>query len=172
MENPTPKKKKSKRQLQRELIAAGTVTQFKKGVSGLLLKKGVKKATEDFLKLSLDYRVPDEWLVNGLEQLRGRKMTFGQVLTFRLLHSATTGQRNPALNDLKYIIDRVLGKMPTIVKHGEAPPEDDFENLTSEQLIELGLSIAESIQAKRTKLLPAAKTDAEDETTEADDQQE
>ena len=156
-------KKKSKKRAYKALVEAGEATRFQKGVSGLLLKKGVKKAVEEFLKLSLDYSCPDNWLVNGLEPLRGKKMTFGQVITFRMLYSATTGTRNPGLKDLQEILNRVLGREPSVIKHGEAPPDDEFEGLSGEELIQLALKINDSIQAKQKKLLPAPKeTDAKE----------
>jgi hypothetical protein len=162
-------KREKKRNPKGKLPPALVAHQFKKGVSQLLLKKGVKKATEEFLKLSLDYTVPDEWLVNGLELLRGRRMTFGQVITFRMLHSATTGVRNPGLKDIQVIFERVLGRMPTTIKYGEADPEDDFESMTGEELIQLGLKLADSIQAKRLPA-PAPPEDvkvADESTTES-----
>jgi hypothetical protein len=153
---------KKKRPYKR-LVEAGVATRFQKGVSGLLLKKGVKKATEEFLKLSLDYVCPEEWKVNGLEIFRGQRITFSQILTFRMLYSATTGTRNPGLKDLQEILNRVLGREPTVIKHGEAPPDDEFEGMTGEELIQLALKISDSIQAKQKKLLPAPKeTDAKE----------
>lgn len=153
----------------RKLIDAGEATRFQVGVSGLLLKKGIKKATEDYIRLSLDFICPDEWLVDGLEVLRGKKMTFGHVMAVRRLYCAVTGTLDRGLKPAQEIWNRVLGREPTIIKHGEAEPDDDFEGRSGEELIAIAMKLSESIQAKR-KLLPAPKEeDAAQENPERDD---
>lgn len=157
---PSRQQRKLKRKQQemkaRQVHPAMIAWQFRKGVSGLTLKKGVKKAVEEFLKQSMDCTVPDIWLVNGLEPLKGRKLTFGQVLTFRMLYSATTGYRNQGLKDLQEILNRVLGKVPLVLKHGEAD-DDDFVELTDDELNAELLRLSESV---RTKRLPIASAEA------------
>ena len=161
---PKPKRKYTKRKKKfTKLVDSGKQTQFKKGVSGLLMKKGIKKAMEDNLRLSMDYIIPEDWKINGLEMFKGAKITFAQALTFRLLYAATTGVRNPGLKDLQEILNRILGRMPTIIKHGEAEPEDDFESMTGEELIALGNKLATQIQEKNQKRLPRTTDDTEEE---------
>lgn len=149
-------KRKQQEMKERQIHPAMIAWQFRKGVSGLTLKKGVKKAVEEFLKQSMDFVVPDIWLVNGLEPLKGRKLTFGQVLTFRMLYSATTGNRNQGLKDLQEILNRVLGKVPLVLKHGEVD-DDDFVELTDDELNAELLRLSESV---RTKRLPVASAEA------------
>jgi hypothetical protein len=135
--------------------------QFKKGVAQLMRKKGVKQKAQEFLETAMDIVVPDEWLVNGLENLRGRKMTFQQILLFRVMYNAVTGTKNNGFKDAQELLNRLLGKVPLVIRHGEAPDDDEeFMELTDDELNAEIVKLAESVRIKR---LPTVKAEVVEE---------
>src|SRR5208282_3345320 len=159
-----PRKKKTLEEKQIEMKAEqqGTnpqlvVWQFRKGVKSMMRKKGIKQKAQEFLETCMDIVVPDEWLVNGLESLQGRGMTFQQVVTFRRLYHATTGTKNLASKECDDMFNRLFGKVPLLVRHKEGDDDDDFLELTDDQLNREISRLAETVRLKR---LPVATVTA------------
>src|SRR5271163_1576366 len=136
--------------------------QFRKGAKQLLRKKGIKQKANEMLDTFMDVVVPDEWLTNGLEYMRGHRMTFTQVIMMRRLYHGVTGTKNLASKETDDLFNRLLGKVPIIVKHTD-DEDDDFLELTDDELNDQIAKLAESVRIKR---LPAPKVeDAKKETT-------
>ena len=129
------------------------------------------QAAEEFIRKGMDLVCPDDWLDDGLEPLRGKKFTLSQAMVFRSYYCAVKGIRNKGLKDMLEIHKRVIGPIPTIVRHGEAPPEDDLEKLTDVQLWELldqlSTNAKKSIRAPKPKQLKEANAPQEPQAESA-----
>jgi hypothetical protein len=129
--------------------------QFRKGAKQLLRKKGIKQKSQELWDTMTEIVVPDAWLINGLEDLQGHKMTFPQVAMMRRLYHAVTGTKNAASKDTDDVLNRLLGKVPIIVKHTD-DEDDPYLELTDDELNDAIAKLAESVRLKR---LPVAKAE-------------
>lgn len=132
--------------------------QFKKGALQLYRRKGVKQKAQEMLDYLLDVVVPDDWLLDGLEVFRGRRLTFTQAILFRKMYHAVTGLRNPSSRDQEDLINRMLGKVPLVVKRTDGDDEE-FLDLTDEELTKQIAELAERVRIKRLPIVTGEKVE-------------
>jgi len=134
-----------------------------KGVTGNFRGRGLKKVIAEYLKLGLDFICPDEWLVSGLEGLKGSgpnggNPTVGEVFAFRLLYHGATGTKNPGLPSAVEVVNRTEGKVPLPVVAKEPEREGGFTGFSDEELDENSYENTRSSKAKNEAHPPLAKS--------------
>jgi hypothetical protein len=105
--------------------------QFPKGVSGNPGgRRKSAKVTEQEITALATIPCPDEWLIEGLEQLRGRGLTMAQAIAARAYYK---GIAKGSMQAIAEILQRESGKMPNVQVTKKDQPDDGFSDMTPEE---------------------------------------
>jgi hypothetical protein len=106
--------------------------QFPKGVSA---NPGGKRKSAKHTELEIvalaNAPCPDDWLIDGLEALRGRGLTMAQAVAARAYHK---GIAKGSMQAIAEILQRESGKMPNVQVTAKEQPDDGFSDMTPEEL--------------------------------------